>query len=159
MDLDLDALLDKDLVLQGPRTSYVRQMALASVMWLGLIVGFLAIPGMLRDHWILFLIFNLCMTYVFYESVQLLRDPKVVFARDDIKIIHRNGPTVRKSYSEVSSVRKRWEKIYITFKDGERVVLKPGMGDITLALLFIATANPDADIENLPILRTDNPGS
>ena len=110
------------------------------------IVGFLAIPGM-RDYWILFLIVILALMSGFYESIRHLRDPKVVFARDDIKIIHRNGPTVRISYSEVSSVRERWENIYITFKDGEKMVLKPGMGDIKLAPVFIATVNPDVDID------------
>ncbi len=164
--LDLDALLGKDLVLQAPRTSYVRQMALVSVMWLGYIVAFLAIPGM-RDHWILFLCLNLGLMCGVYELVRLLRDPKVVFARDDITIVHRNGPTVRISYSEVSSVRQRWDNIYITFKDGERVLLKPGMGDIKLGPLFIATVNPDADIDDrvlmdypffgqkIPVLKVD----
>ena len=146
-DVDLDALLGKDLVLQIPKKGCVQVMVLFGVFGAVGIVGFLAIPE-LWDHWILFLIGILLVMYCFYEGVRHLRDPKIVFARHDITIVHRNGPTEKISYPEVSNVRKRWDDIYITFKNGEKMVLTPGMGDIKLAPLFIATVNPDADIDD-----------
>ena len=139
--------MGNDLVLQIPKKASVRFMAVSSVTCLVFIVGLLAIPGM-WDHWFLFLIVILALMYSVYVAIRDFREPMIVFARDDITIVHRDGPTKKISYLEVSNVRERWDDIYITFKNGEKMVLTPGMGDIKLAPLFIATVNPDADIDD-----------
>ena len=152
---DMDERMGKELVFQVPRDACVLTIAVSGLMFSGSIVALFAIPEVwdtLWEAWFpIFVVIPMILVpmYVFYTGIQGLRKPMIVFARDDIAIVHRNGPTVRMLYSEVLSVRRPrfGDLIDITFKNGETMRLFKFMGDITLAPFFIERANPDADID------------